>query len=161
MGLEIDITEVNILAALQADPCLQNAELARKLKMAPSAVLERVKKLEQKNVIQAYNAKINPAILDLKLLAFIFIKTSEGPGSAAVAKSLARIPDVLELHHIAGEDCYLMKVRSKDPLSLIQFMREKMSRISGILTTKTTIVLETIKEDNYLPIPKLTAWKKH
>jgi Lrp/AsnC family leucine-responsive transcriptional regulator len=157
----LDITDIKILAALQADACLQNTELAKSLGMAPSAALERVKKLEQKGIIQAYTAKINPAILDLNLLAFIFIKTSEGPGNAIVAKHLAKIPDVLELHHIAGEDCYLMKVRAKDPLALIHFMREKLSKISGILNTKTTIVLETIKEDNYLPIPKPTAWKKH
>jgi Lrp/AsnC family leucine-responsive transcriptional regulator len=157
----IDLVDIKILACLQSDACLQNAELAKKLGMAPSAVLERVKKLESKGVIQSYNTRISPDTLDLKLLAFIFIKTSEGPGNAIVAKHLAKIPDVLELHHIAGEDCYLMKVRAKDPLSLIHFMREKLSKISGILTTKTTIVLETIKEDNYLPIPKPAEWKKH
>ncbi len=161
MEISIDITDIKILAALQADACLQNTELAKRLGMAPSAVLERVKKLEQKGIIQAYTTRINPDILDLKLLAFVFIKTSEGPGNVAVAKHLVKIPEVLELHHIAGEDCYLMKVRAKDPISLIHFMREKMSKISGILSTKTTIVLETLKEDNYLPIPKPTAWKKH
>ena len=161
MEISIDLTDIKILAALQADACLQNTELAKKLGMAPSAVLERVKKLELKGIIQAYNTRINPEVLDLKLLAFVFIKTSEGPGNVAVAKQLVKIPDVLELHHIAGEDCYLMKVRSKDPLSLIHFMREKMSKIPGILSTKTTIVLETLKEDNYLPIPKPTEWKKH
>jgi Lrp/AsnC family leucine-responsive transcriptional regulator len=161
LEISIDLTDIKILAALQADACLQNTELAKKLGMAPSAVLERVKKLELKGIIQAYNTRINPEVLDLKLLAFVFIKTSEGPGNVAVAKQLVKIPDVLELHHIAGEDCYLMKVRSKDPLSLIHFMREKMSKIPGILSTKTTIVLETLKEDNYLPIPKPTEWKKH
>ena len=161
MENSIDIVDIKILACLQSDACLQNTELAKKLGMAPSAVLGRVKKLESKGVIQAYNTRISPDTLDLKLLAFIFIKTSEGTGNAVVAKHLANIPDVLELHHIAGEDCYLMKVRAKDPLSLIRFMREKLSKISGILTTKTTIVLETIKEDNYLPIPKPAEWIKH
>jgi len=161
LEITIDITDIKILAALQSDACLQNTELAKKLGMAPSAVLERVKKLEQKKVIQAYNTRINPEILHLKLLAFIFIKSNEGPKNVTVAKQLAKIPDVLELHHIAGEDCYLMKVRAKDPLSLILFMREKLSKISGILSTKTTIVLETLKEDNYLPIPKPAEWKKH
>ena len=161
MENSIDIVDIKILACLQSDACLQNTEHAKKLGMAPSAVLGRVKKLESKGVIQAYNTRISPDTLDLKLLAFIFIKTSEGPGNAVVAKHLAKIPDVLELHHIAGEDCYLMKVRAKDPLSLIRFMREKLSKISGILTTKTTIVLETIKEDNYLPIPKPAEWIKH
>jgi Lrp/AsnC family leucine-responsive transcriptional regulator len=122
--------------------------------MAPSAVLERVKKLEQKEIITGYPTRINPEALGLNLLAFIFIKSSEGPGNATVAKQLARLPEIMELHHIAGEDCYIAKVRAKDPLSLVQFMREKFSKVKGIMNTKTTIVLETVKEDNHLPISK-------
>jgi Lrp/AsnC family leucine-responsive transcriptional regulator len=129
-------------------------ELAKKLGMAPSAVLERVKKLEQKEIITGYPTRINPEALGLNLLAFIFIKSSEGPGNATVAKQLARLPEIMELHHIAGEDCYIAKVRAKDPLSLVQFMREKFSKVKGIMNTKTTIVLETVKEDNHLPISK-------
>jgi Lrp/AsnC family leucine-responsive transcriptional regulator len=123
--------------------------------MAPSAVLERVRKLEQKGIILGYPTRINPEALNLHLLAFIFIKSSEGPGKAAVAIQLAKLPEILDLHHIAGEDCYIAKVRTKDPLSLVQFMRDKFSRIKGILNTKTTIVLETVKEDNHLPISKV------
>ena len=153
MSLSLDNTDIQILANLQGDACLTNAELAKKLGMAPSAVLERVKKLEQKGVIEAYVTRINPQSLDLKLLAFIFVKSSEGPGNVSVAKQLSKVPEVLELHHIAGEDCYLVKVRASDPLALIQLMRTKFS-LPGILSTKTTIVLETLKETNQLPFPK-------
>ena len=153
MSISLDNTDILILSNLQGDACLTNAELAKKLGMAPSAVLERVKKLEQKGVIEAYVTRINPQSLDLKLLAFIFVKSSEGPGNISVAKQLSKIPEVLELHHIAGEDCYLVKVRASDPLALIQLMRTRFS-IPGILSTKTTIVLETLKETNQLPIPK-------
>ena len=153
MPISLDNTDILILSNLQGDACLTNAELAKKLGMAPSAVLERVKKLEQKGIIEAYVTRINPQSLDLKLLAFIFVKSSEGPGNISVAKQLSKIPEVLELHHIAGEDCYLVKVRGSDPLALIQLMRTRFS-IPGILSTKTTIVLETLKETNQLPIPK-------
>lgn len=154
MAFSLDETDLQILAYLQADSCLANVELAKKISMAPSAVLERVKKLEQRGVIQSYPTRINPAALNLKLLAFIFVKSSEGPGNTSVAKHLASLPEVLEMHHIAGEDCYLLKVRAEDPQSLIHLMREKFTAVSGILSTKTTIVLETLKEDNLLPIPK-------
>ncbi len=154
MQFTLDEVDLKILTLLQPNSYLSNVELAKKLGMAPSAVLERVKKLENKGVIEGYPTRIKPEAINLKLLAFIFIKSSEGPGNAAVAKQLAKIPEVLELHHIAGDDCYLLKVRAQDPQSLIKLMRDKFSKIPNILSTKTTIVLETLKEHNQLIIPK-------
>ncbi len=154
MSFSLDDVDLKILTLLQPNSYLSNVELAKKLGMAPSAVLERVKKLEQREIITGYPTRINPEALNLNLLAFIFIKSSEGPGNATVAKQLAKFPEILELHHIAGEDCYIAKVRAKDPLSLVQFMRERFSKVKGITNTKTTIVLQTVKEDNHLPISK-------
>jgi Lrp/AsnC family transcriptional regulator, leucine-responsive regulatory protein len=154
MQVQLDETDLRLLSLLQPNAFLTNNEMAKKIGMAPSAILERIKKLEAKGVIEGYPTRIKPEALNLKLLAFIFIKSSEGPGNAGVAKQLAKLPEVLELHHIAGEDCYIAKVRAQDPLSLIHLMREKFSKIPNILSTKTTIVLETLKEDNQLPIPK-------
>ena len=155
MQYSLDDVDLQILTHLQPNSCLSNVELAKKLGMAPSAVLERVKKLENKGIIEGYPTRIKPEALNLKLLAFIFIKSSEGPGNVAVAKQLAKIPEVLELHHIAGDDCYLLKVRTQDPQSLIQLMRDKFSKLPNIVSTKTTIVLETLKEHNQLPISKV------
>ncbi len=154
MSISLDEIDLMILARLQPEARLSNSELAKEIGMAPSAVLERVKKLEQKGVIESYTTRIKPEVLHLKLLAFIFVKSGEGPGDISVAEQLAKIPEVLELHHIAGEDCYLAKVRASDPQSLAQLMRERLSKIPGLLSTKTTIVLETLKETNLLPVPK-------
>lgn len=154
MSYSLDETDLYILNILQVDACIANTELAKKVGMAPSAVLERVKKLEQNGVIEAYVTRIKPEALNLKLLAYIFVKSSEGPGNTSIAKQLSKIPEVLEFHHVAGEDCYLLKVRSQDPQSLVQLMRDKFGKIPGILSTKTTIVLETLKETNYLLVPK-------
>ena len=153
MSFSMDEKDLMILSLLQPNSFLTNTDLAKKVGMAPSAVLERIKKLEQKGIIEGYPTRIKAEALELKLLAFIFVKTSEGPGNASVAKQLSKIPEVLELHHIAGEDCYLLKVRTKDPQSLIHLMREKF-RIPNLLSTKTTIVLETLKKTNQLPISK-------
>jgi len=155
MDYSLDKIDLTILSALQTNARLQNTELAKKCGMAPSAVLERVKKLEQKEIIKDYTTRIEPAALNLKLLAFISIKSSAGPGDASTAKLIAKIPEVLEVHHIAGEDCYLVKIRTEDPQSLIKLMRDKFSKIPNIISTKTTVVLETLKEDNYLPVPNL------
>lgn len=153
MAISMDETDLKILALIQPNSFLTNNELAKKIGMAPSAILERVRKLEQKGIIEGYPTRIKPEALELNLLAYIFIKTNEGPGNASVAKQLAKLSEVLELHHIAGDDCYLVKVRAKDPLGLIHLMRTKFKN-PNILSTKTTIVLETLKETNQLPIPK-------
>jgi Lrp/AsnC family leucine-responsive transcriptional regulator len=154
MAFSLDVIDLKILAQLQTNARMANTDLAKKVGMAPSAVLERVKKLEARGIVKAYTTRIRPDALNLKLLAFIFVKSSEGPGNISVAKQLAKLPEVLELHHIAGEDCYLVKVRAQDPEALVRLMRDKFSKIASIVSTKTTIVLETLKEDNYLPVPK-------
>src|SRR6195952_1863708 len=117
--LVLDKTDLHILRLMQDNARISNAELARELGMAPSGVLERVKKLEQKGVMLQYTTRINPAALQQKMLAFIFMKAADGPGCNDTAKQLAKIPEVQEVHHIAGEDCSLVKVRTYDAASLM------------------------------------------
>ena len=153
MTVELDAIDLKILNRMQANARISNADLARELEMAPSAVLERVKKLEQKKVILQYTTSINPVAVQQKLLAFIFIKSTEGFASSAItADALAKIPEIQEVHHIAGEDCFLVKVRTEDSASLMDLMRNSLKKIPGILSTKTTIVLETVKEQQQLVI---------
>lgn len=152
--LVLDKIDLNILRLMQDNARISNADMARELGMAPSGVLERVKKLEQKGVIQQYTARISPAALQQKMLAFIFMKASDGPGCTDTAEALAKIPEVQEVHHIAGDDCYLVKVRTYDSSTLVQLMRTSFSRIPNLLSTRTTIVLETVKEQQQLVIPE-------
>jgi Lrp/AsnC family transcriptional regulator, leucine-responsive regulatory protein len=150
----LDKTDYSILNLMQTNARISNADLARELNMAPSAVLERVKKLEQKKVILQYTTRLNPNPLHQKLLAFIFMKAGDGLGCSTSGKELAKIPEVQEVHHIAGEDCYLVKVRTTDSASLMDLMRNHFSKIPNILSTRTTIVLETVKEQQQLIIPE-------
>lgn len=155
MEFDLDNTDLQILELMQHNARISNADMARELNMAPSAVLERVKKLEQKSVITQYTARINPSAVQQKLLAFIFIRSSEGfTCSSQTAKSLAKIPEIQEVHHIAGEDCFLVKVRTTDAASLMELMRNSLQKIPNIASTKTTIVLETVKEEQQLVIQK-------
>jgi Lrp/AsnC family leucine-responsive transcriptional regulator len=152
--LVLDKIDLNILRLMQENARISNADMARELGMAPSGVLERVKKLEQKGVIQQYTTRINPAALQQKMLAFIFMKANDGPGCTETAEALARIPEVQEVHHIAGDDCYLVKVRTYDSSTLVHLMRTSFSKIPNLLSTRTTIVLETVKEQQQLVIPE-------
>ena len=154
MDVVLDTIDLQILELMQSNARISNSDLAREINMAPSAVLERVKKLEQKKVIRQYNAVIDPAAVQQKLLAFIFIKSKEGFTCCTdIAQQLADIPQVQEVHHIAGEDCFLVKVRTADSAGLMELMRTRLQKIPNILSTKTTIVLETAKEQQQLVIP--------
>jgi len=149
----LDKIDLHILRLLQDNARISNADMARELGMAPSGILERVKKLEQKNVIIQYTTRLNPNALQQKMLAFIFMKAADGPGCNDTAKELAKIPEVQEVHHIAGDDCYLVKVRTYDSASLMHLMRNSFGKIPNLLSTRTTIVLETAKEQQQLVIP--------
>lgn len=153
MEYKLDEIDLKILRMMQENARINNAELARELGMAPSAVLERVKKLEQKEVLLAYYAKINPIALNQKMLSFIFIKVDEIIGDERTGRLLAEIPEVLEVHDIAGDDGYLIKVRTQDSLALVHLMRNSLSKIDGVISTRTIIVLQTVKEDNKIIVP--------
>ncbi len=150
---QLDHVDREILGLLQENARISNADIARELSMAPSAVLERVKKLEQKNTILQYTIRLNPSALQQNLLAYVFIKASDGIGCNDTASALAAIPEVQEVHHVAGDDCYLVKVRTFDSASLMKLMRNSIGKIPNILSTRTTIVLETVKEQQQLVIP--------
>ncbi|HEY3570112.1 MAG TPA: Lrp/AsnC family transcriptional regulator [Thermoanaerobaculia bacterium] len=148
----IDEIDRQILSILQQNARTSNAEIARQVDMAPSAVLERIRRLEARGVIQGYEARINPEALGLNLLAFVFVRSTDFDGEAKTAELLASIPEVLEAHHIAGEDCFLLKVRAPDAKTLGRLLRERIGSTGSVQSTRTTIVLETVREESRLPL---------
>jgi Lrp/AsnC family transcriptional regulator, leucine-responsive regulatory protein len=149
----INPVDLKILDSLQQDARIANVELARQVKMAPSAVLERVRKLEERGLIQGYEARLNAKTLGLGLVAFVFVRTDERAGSDAASKALAAIPEIQEIHDVAGEDCFLVKVRALDTEALGRVLRDRIGAIPTIRSTRTTIVLQTLKETATIPLP--------
>jgi Lrp/AsnC family transcriptional regulator, leucine-responsive regulatory protein len=149
----LDPVDRQILALLQANARIPQAEIARTVGLAPSAVLERIRKLEARGVIRDYVAMLDPRALDQRLLAFVAVRTTDRPGEVRVSDTLMAIPEVLEAHQVAGDDCLLLKIRARDPEHLSQILRERIGSVDGVRSTRTTIVLETIKESPRLPLP--------
>ncbi len=148
----IDDIDCQILSLLQDNARINNAEMARQVGMAPSAVLERLRKLEKKGFLRGYETRLEPHAVGLGLLAFVFVQTNERAGDENAGQALAAIPEVLEVHHVAGEDCYLLKVRTPSPEALGRLLRDRFGAISTVTTTRSTIVLETVKEETRLPL---------
>lgn len=153
----MDDTDLRILQILQANARETQADIARAVGLAPSAVLERLRKLESRSLIRGYSADVDPRAVERGMLAFVSVRSEEAPGDDNVAKELARCPDVLEVHHVAGDDCYLVKVRTRDAEQLGVLLRTRIGRIPGVRSTRTTIVLETVKETHRLPIPSASG----
>lgn len=148
-----DPIDLQIIEQLQANARATQADIARVVGLAPSAVLERIRKLEARGAVRGYAALVDPRTLDLGMLAFVAIRTDESESDDSVAAALAAYTEVLEVHHVAGEDCYLVKVRARDAEHLGQLLRTRFGRIPGVRSTRTTIVLETMKETPRLPMP--------
>jgi Lrp/AsnC family leucine-responsive transcriptional regulator len=144
--------DAKILTILQENARTSHAEIARCVGLAPSAVLERVRKLEARGVIRGYVAELDPDALDLRMLAFVAVRTTDRPGDLRVAQAVAQVPEVLEVHDVAGEDCLFLKIRVRDAAHLSRILRDRIGAIEGISSTRTTIVLETVKEGCRLAI---------
>lgn len=146
----IDVIDGEILNIIQKDARISNAEIARRVELAPSAILERIRKLEERGVIRGYSADIDPKALGYGVTAVIAVRTSEC--GAGVGDQLAAIAEVQEVHEVAGDDCFYIKVRTADTESLGVLLREKIKAVSNVLNTRTTVVLKTFKEGGALPI---------
>ncbi len=151
----IDNIDKKILTIIQREGRETNAEIARQVGLAPSAVLERTRKLEERGIIRGFHAAVDPKAVGFGLTAFVFVRTNEcGDGTDL---KLADIPEVLEVHDVAGEDSYLLKVRAADPEDLSKLLREKLKSIPSVVTTRTTVVLQTVKETSELPLDRCAA----
>jgi Lrp/AsnC family transcriptional regulator, leucine-responsive regulatory protein len=148
----MDAVDRKILNILQSDARIPNAELARQVGMAPSAVLERVRKLEERGVIRGYEARLDPRALEYGLLAFVLVRSDERVGHPDTEAALARIPEVQEVHHVAGQDCFLLKVRTANTDALQSLLRDQIGAIATVRSTNTTIVLQNVKEVATIPV---------
>jgi Lrp/AsnC family leucine-responsive transcriptional regulator len=148
----IDELDAKILERLQENARVTQADIAKAVGLAPSAVMERIRKLEAKGVIRGYFAAIDPHVADLSLLAFVSVRTSEYGPEQPSAQALAAIPEVLEVHHVAGDDCYLLKVRAQDAEHLGRLLRQQIATVPHVTSTRTTIVLGTSKETIRIPL---------
>lgn len=149
---KIDDLDLRILNILQDDGKVSNAEIARKVGKAPSAVLERVRKLRRNGIIKGYECIVDHKILGRALTAFTSIRVEEGVGATEVGEKLAEFPEVLEVHYTAGRDSYLVKVRVEDTEAL-QATLAKFGTITAVRDTNSTIVLTTVKESRVIPLP--------
>ena len=148
----IDEIDARILDLLQADGRMSNAAIAEQVGLTTSTVFERIKKMEKRGIIQRYVAIVDPGLLGKSITAFIrlIIGTAPGEDYAAckqdfVAQCLAE-PDILECHSVAGEECYLLKVRVANTGELEKLL-ERIRTYAMVTRSTSSIVMSTFKEE--------------
>ena len=147
----MDSIDRQILEFLQENAKIANSEIAKRLNMAPSAILERVRKLEKKNILTGYTARINPEAVDLDLLAFVMMSVEVANWSDQIGPELSKIPWVQEVHEIAGHYSYLIKIRATSTSHLSEILKQEVGKITKISQTQSILVLNTVKEEIKLP----------
>ena len=151
----IDSISLEILHILQKKARIPNIEVSRQVNLAPSAVLERIRKMEKQGIIDGYEVRLNPERFDRAQVAFITVKTATSE-CANIGDALSEIQEVQEVHFVAGEDSYLIKIRTSNTRSLGQLLCNKIQSIPGVVSTKTSTVLSTVKETSRIPIQSST-----
>jgi Lrp/AsnC family transcriptional regulator, leucine-responsive regulatory protein len=144
---ELDNIALHILDLLAQDGRMSYQAIADEVGLSRPAVMERVKRLEEGGYIMGYHAQINRARIGRPITAFVAVRypSSNGSGLEAGIQSLAEHPDVLECHHVAGEDCYVLKVAAPSLEKLGEVLAAL--REPGVpVSTRTTIVLSTVFE---------------
>lgn len=143
----LDLTSRRILQILGTDGRSSYQAIADEVGLSRPAVMERVKRLEESGYIAGYAARLDRAKLGMPITAFVAVRYSSGTDAyeESGVKALERHPNVLECHHVAGEDCFVLKVAVPTVDSLEKLIRELKGPGHGV-TTRTTIVLSTVFE---------------
>lgn len=145
MKESIDETDVKILELLQEEGRMQRNELAEKIGLSISAASERMRKLEERGVIEGYRAIVDPKRLRLDITAFLRVSVEGSERYPTFVERVNSMDEVLEVHSITGEGSHLLKVRTRDTTTLEALLSE-LQAISGVAQTTTSIVLSTFKE---------------
>ncbi|MBI5608925.1 MAG: Lrp/AsnC family transcriptional regulator [Deltaproteobacteria bacterium] len=153
----MDVADQLILERLQQDSRITQQELAREVGLAQPTVAERIRKLEHSGVIRGYVAKVDATMLGKEITAFVGVSIEHPRYFDEFTDAVLGMDDVLECHRVAGEDSYLLKVKSATPATLDDLLVGKLRLLPGVTRTYTTIVLRSIKEETLVRVAPATA----
>ncbi len=147
-----------VLSVMQHRGRITNLELARRIDISPSAMLERVRRLEERKVIRGYRTVIDPKQLGFKLQAMVLITLSRHQIESidAFEESIRSIPEVTSCYHLTGQYDYLVHLRVRDVEHLGELIKHTIGGIPGVEKQETFLALSVIKEDEGVPIDALS-----
>ncbi len=142
LQIEIDGIDKEILRQLMEDARKPILQIANKIGISGAAIHQRLRKLEDADVIAGSKFIVNPKVLGYTTVAFIGIYLEKASSNSETVKELKKIPEVLECHYTTGNWSILAKVICKDNEHLMQLLNKKIQPINGVSRTETFISLE-------------------
>ncbi len=152
----MDEIDRNLVVALQQDGSSGLAELAKVAGLSVSATAERVKRLEERGVIRAWRADLDPAAVGCPLLAHVLAAVAPGRDDLAFREAVRRKEAVLECHAVSGAWTYLLKLRVADLSALDALLNEELRTLPGVQRVETMVAMATVKESAILPVAPAT-----
>lgn len=149
----MDQKDVEILNALQRGGRRTQQEIAQAVGLSQPSVAERIRKLEERGILTGYSARVDPVRVGLEVTAFVGVGISHPKHFEAFDRRIRELPEVMEAHRVAGRDSYLLKVRIPSTRELDHLLVEVLRTIPGVTRTETTVVLASLKEDTFVPVP--------
>ena len=152
--MALDTTDRRILAALQISGRMSNAELSDKVNLSPSACHRRVQRLETDGYIRNYVALLDARRMGVPTTVFVEI-TLQGQADEvldAFERAVARIPDVLECHLMAGTADYILKVVAENTDDFARIHRQHLARLPGVAQMQSSFALRTVFKTTALPV---------
>lgn len=152
--MDLDATDRRILTVLQKEGRVTNAELSERVNLSPSACHRRTQRLEDEGYIAAFVALLDPRKLGRNTTVFVEI-TLEGQAEELLdsfEKEVARIPDILECHLMAGSADYLLKMMVEDTEDFARIHRQFLSRLPGVRQMQSSFALRTVVKTTALAV---------
>jgi len=152
--MTLDATDKRILVALQRKGRMPNSDLSEAVNLSPSACHRRVQRLEQDGYIRDYVALLDARKMGVPTTVFVEI-TLQGQADEvldAFEKAVARIPDVLECHLMAGTADYLLKVVAENTEDFARIHRQYLARLPGVAQMQSSFALRTVFKTTALPV---------
>jgi len=151
MSISLDAIDLKILNTLQKDGRAQRNELAAIVNLSVPSVSERMRKLEERGLIDHYVAVLNSKLFQFDITAFIFVEVDGSENYPAFTKHATTHPEILECHSITGDGSHILKIRTKNTESLERLLSQ-IQTWDGVHKTRSNIVLSSFKESQHLPI---------
>ncbi len=150
--MSLDEVDYKVVQHLMRQGRMTWSDLAAILQLSAPATADRVRRLEERGVITAYAALVDAELAGCSLTAFIAVTLERPEHRAAFLERVQQLAEVQECHHMTGDDDYWLKVRCRHTKDLERLISNDLKELPGILRTRTTIVLSTVKETPILPM---------